>query len=56
MYVEDLTNLEDNLKQHTDEAVGTIDLSDYATKDELPDLSDYATKDELPDLTGYVTK
>jgi hypothetical protein len=33
-----LSNLEDNLKQYTDTAVGYIDLSDYATKDELPDL------------------
>jgi ABC-type methionine transport system ATPase subunit len=28
----DLTNLEDALKQYTDEAVGSVDLSDYPTK------------------------
>jgi hypothetical protein len=32
----DITNLKDSLKQYTDDAVGSVDLSDYATKDELP--------------------
>jgi hypothetical protein len=46
----DLSNLEDNLKQNTDEAIDSIpqpDLTDYATKDEIPDLTNYATKLDL---------
>jgi hypothetical protein len=47
---EDLSNLEFNLKQYTDESIDSIpqpDLTDYATKDEIPDLSDYLTKNEM---------
>jgi hypothetical protein len=40
----DLSNLEDNLKQYTDSAIDSVDLSDYAMKDELPDLSDDANE------------
>jgi hypothetical protein len=31
-------------------------LSNYATKDEIPDLSDYETKEEIPDITECLTK
>jgi hypothetical protein len=34
-------------KKYVDTAVNSIDLSDYATKNELPDLSDYVTKSDL---------
>jgi hypothetical protein len=43
----DLSNLEDNLKHYTDAAVDSGDLSDYATKDELPDLSNCVSKSEM---------
>jgi hypothetical protein len=39
-----------------DTAVNSIDLSNYATKNELTDLSDYSTKNELPDLSSCITK
>jgi hypothetical protein len=56
----DLSNLEVNLKHYTDTAVDSVDLSDYAKKDELPDLPDYVTKkyvdsNEL-DLSSCVSK
>ena len=32
------------------------DLSDYATKDEIPDVTNFATKDEIPSLNDYAKK
>lgn len=32
------------------------DLSNYATKDDIPDLDGYATKNEIPSLNGYATE
>jgi 5,10-methylenetetrahydrofolate reductase len=40
----DLSSLEGNLKQYTDDAVSSVDLTDYPTKDEIPDLSSYLKK------------
>jgi hypothetical protein len=46
----DLSNLEDSLKLYTDEAIESIpqpDLTNYATKDEIPDLTDCLTNSDL---------
>ena len=33
-----------------------IDLSGFATKEEIPDVSGFATKKEIPDVSGFATK
>lgn len=33
-----------------------VDLSDYATLEDIPDLTDYALKSEIPSLSGYATE
>ena len=33
-----------------------VDLTDYAKKTDIPDVTNFATKDELPDLTDYAKK
>lgn len=33
-----------------------VDLSNYATLEDIPDLTDYALKSEIPSLSGYATE
>ena len=49
-------------KKYVDEAIagievsGGVDLSNYATKEEIPDVSNFATKDEIPSTVGLATE
>lgn len=44
-------------KEYVDEAVKDVevdvDLDEYALKTDIPDVSNFATKDEIPNLDGY---
>ncbi len=44
------------IKSYVDEQVGNIDLSSYATKDEIPDISNLAEKSEIPDISNLASK